>query len=263
VPKTAKRAIFYAILLAAWEAVHVWGPWPHYLLPGPPQVAEALWRGFSDGTLWIGIGVTLRRILLGYSISLVGGVLIGTALGRIRWLDETVGSFLLGLQTLPSICWLPLAIVWFGLSEKAIQFVVIMGAVLAIAIHTGDGVKNIPPIYLRAGRNLGAKGWRLLEKVVLPAALPSILTGAKIGWSFAWRSLMAAELLYVSLGLGQLLMMGRELNDLAQVVAVMIVIVALGQLVDNLVFGRLERRVRRVWGLQAAPEVRARRPTGV
>ncbi len=261
--RSVKRAIFYAILLAAWQAVHVWGPWPQYLLPGPPQVAEALWRGFADGTLWIGIGVTLRRILMGYSISLVAGVLIGTALGRARWLDDTVGSFLLGLQTLPSICWLPLAIVWFGLSEKAIQFVVIMGAVLAIAIHTGDGVKNIPPIYVRAGRNLGARGWRLLEKVVLPAALPAILTGAKIGWSFAWRSLMAAELLYVSLGLGQLLMMGRELNDLAQVVAVMIVIVALGQMVDNLVFGRLERRVRRVWGLQAAPEVRPRRPAGV
>jgi NitT/TauT family transport system permease protein len=259
VPAGAKRAIFFALLLAAWQAVHLWGPWPPYLLPGPPQVAAALWRGISDGTLWIGVAVTLRRILFGYSLSLAAGVVVGLVLGRVRWLDETVGSFFLGLQTLPSICWLPLAVVWFGLSEKAIQFVVIMGSVLAVTIHTSDGVKNIPPIFVRAGRNLGASGWRLMTRVVFPAALPSILTGAKLGWSFAWRSLMAAELLYVSLGLGQLLMMGRELNDMAQVVAVMLVIIALGLLVDNLVFGRLEGRLRRVWGFSAASNGRGRR----
>ncbi len=133
-----------------------------------------------------------------------------------------------------------------------------MGAVLAVAIRTSDGVKNIPPIHVRAGRNLGANGWRLLLGIILPAALSSILTGAKLGWSFAWRSLMAAELLYVSLGLGQLLMVGRELNDIAQIMAVMIVIITLGQLVDNFVFGKLERRIRRVWGLATAVAGRPR-----
>jgi NitT/TauT family transport system permease protein len=250
--------LFFAALLAGWQAAHLWGPWPSYLLPGPVQVAEALWGGFADGTFLIGIGVTLKRLLLGYSLSLVLGTLIGVLLGRVPWVDETAGSLMLGLQTLPSICWLPLAIIWFGLNEKAIQFVVIMGAILAIAIHTSDGVKNIPPIYVRAGRNLGARGWRLLFGIILPAALPSVLTGAKIGWSFAWRSLMAAELLFVSLGLGQLLMVGRELNDIAQVMAVMLVIIALGLMVDNLVFGKLERRMRRVWGLAAALPVRGR-----
>jgi NitT/TauT family transport system permease protein len=126
-----------------------------------------------------------------------------------------------------------------------------MGAVLAITIHTADGVKSIPPIYVRAGQNLGARGWRLLTEILLPAALPSVLTGAKLGWSFAWRSLMAAELIFVSLGLGQLLTAARELNDIAQVMAVMIVIIGLGLLVDHLIFGRLERRIRRIWGLQA------------
>src|SRR5262249_27015370 len=150
------------------------------------------------------------------------------------------------------ICWLPLSIIWFGLSEKAIQFVVIMGALLAIAIHTDDGVKNIPPLFEKAGRNMGARGWRLLWQVILPASLPSIMSGAKLGWSFAWRSLMAAELLYVSMGLGQLLMVGRELNDMAQVIAVMVVIIALGLLMDHLIFGRMERAVRRRWGLAGA-----------
>jgi NitT/TauT family transport system permease protein len=258
VQRNASRALFFLAALGGWQAAHLWGPWPSFLLPGPVQVAESLWGGFADGTFPIGILISLRRLLLGYSVSLVFGTVLGMVLGRVAWVDDTVGSVLLGLQTLPSICWLPLAIIWFGLNEKAIQFVVIMGAVLAIAIHTSDGVKNIPPIYVRAGRNLGARGWRLLLGVILPAALPAILTGAKLGWSFAWRSLMAAELLFVSLGLGQLLMVGRELNDIAQVMAVMLVIIALGLIVDNFVFGKLELRMRRVWGLAAAMPGRGR-----
>jgi NitT/TauT family transport system permease protein len=244
----ARRLLFYGGLLAAWQAVHAWGPWPAWLVPGPVQVGNALVQGFADGTYLLGIWVSVRRLVIGYGLSLVVGVTLGLLVGRVRWAEETIGSLMLGLQTLPSICWLPLAILWFGLSEHAIQFVVIMGALLAIAIHTDDGVKNIPPIYEKAGRNMGARGWRLLLRVVLPAALPAVMTGAKLGWSFAWRSLMAAELLYVSLGLGQLLMMGRELNDMAQVEAVMLVIIALGLAVDHLVFGRLERAVRRRWG---------------
>ncbi|HKY34210.1 MAG TPA: ABC transporter permease [Candidatus Polarisedimenticolia bacterium] len=253
-----RRLTFYAALLAAWQALHVWGPWPPYLLPGPLQVLESLIAGFADRTFLIGIWVSLRRLAIGYALSLVLGVALGLWVGRVRWAGDTVGSLLLGLQTLPSICWLPLAIIWFGLSEAAIQFVVIMGALLAIAIHTDDGVKNIPPIYIKAGRNMGARGAALLWRVLLPAALPSILSGMKLGWSFAWRSLMAAELLYVSMGLGQLLMMGRELNDMAQVVAVMMVIIALGLMVDHMIFGKLERGVRRRWGLlDAAGKARA------
>jgi NitT/TauT family transport system permease protein len=166
-----------------------------------------------------------------------------------RWLKETLGMLVMGLQALPSICWLPLALLWFGLNPEAILFVVVMGSVLAIAQATEDGVRNTPPIYLRAASNLGARGWQLYPYVVLPAALPSIITGMKLGWSFAWRSLLAGELLYALPGLGNLLLMGRELNDMAQVMAVMLVIILLGLVTDQLVFGSLERRVRDRWGL--------------
>ncbi len=194
------------------------------------------------------MGVSVQRILVGYLISLVFGIGLGLLVGRFKFLDETVGSLMVGLQVLPSICWLPLAILWFGLSEAAIQFVVIMGALLSIAIATDSGVKNIAPLYLRAARTMGISGIDLYTRVVLPAALPSVASGMKLGWSFAWRSLMAGELLFVSVGLGHLLQTGRELNDMAQVVAVMIVIVCVGLFFDQLVFARLERHLRRLWG---------------
>lgn len=244
-----RRIVFFIALLAVWQAVAFIGPWPEYLLPSPLSVVQTLARGFQNGTFLIGIAVSMERILIGFGISAVAGMALGLALGRIRVLDETLGSLVLGLQTLPSICWLPLALLWFGLSETAILFVVVMGALLSITLATEAGVKNTPPLYLRAARNLGASGWRLYALVILPAALPAIITGMKLGWSFAWRSLMAGELLYVSLGLGQLLNMGRELNDMSQVIAVMLVIIAIGLAVDRLIFAPLESRVRERWGL--------------
>lgn len=192
----------------------------------------------------------MKRLLIGYFISVIFGTLIGLVIGKIRVLDETVGGFFVGLQTLPSICWLPLAILWFGLSESAITFVVVMGSLLSVTIATDSGVKNIPPITLRAGQNFGAKGTKMFLNVVLPAALPSIVMGYKQGWSFAWRSLMAGEILFVSLGLGHLLNMGRELNDMSQVIAVMIVIVAIGIVMEMMVFGTVEKKVRIIWGLE-------------
>jgi NitT/TauT family transport system permease protein len=245
-----RRIVFFIALLAVWQALTLIGLWPEYILPSPLSVVQTLARGFQNGTFLIGIAVSMERILIGFGISAVAGMALGLALGRIRVLDETLGSLVLGLQTLPSICWLPLALLWFGLSETAILFVVVMGALLSITLATEAGVKNTPPLYLRAARNLGASGWRLYALVILPAALPAIITGMKLGWSFAWRSLMAGELLYVSLGLGQLLNMGRELNDMSQVIAVMLVIIAIGLAVDRLIFAPLESRVRERWGLQ-------------
>ncbi len=244
-----RPAAFFVMLLAAWEGLFRLHVWPDYLFPAPSEVLGTLARGFSRGTFTIGIAASLGRLLEGYAIAMSVGLVLGLLMAQWRWLKETLGLLVLGLQTLPSICWLPLAILWFGLNQRAILFVIVMGAVLSIAQATEDGVRNSSPVYLKAARNLGARGWRLYSSVILPSALPSIVTGMKLGWSFAWRSLMAGELLYTLPGLGNLLNMGRELNNMSQVVAVMLVIVALGLISDRLVFAALERRVRERWGL--------------
>jgi NitT/TauT family transport system permease protein len=244
-----RQVVFYVLLLLLWEGIARLGIWPDYLFPGPLAVADTLVSGITAGSYLVGALSSLRHIIIGYGISLVLGVVLGVLIGRYRLIEETLGSLVLGLQALPSICWLPLAILWFGLSEQAVLFVVVMGALFSITLGVDAGIKNTPPVYLKAARNMGAKGLALTLQVVLPAALPAILTGLKQGWSFAWRSLMAAELLYYSLSLGNLLQSGRDLNDVAQVVAVMLVIIAIGVTVDALIFNPLERRVRTRWGL--------------
>ncbi|MBI3324306.1 MAG: ABC transporter permease [Candidatus Omnitrophica bacterium] len=244
-----RRGLFFIGLLLVWQLCAAVRVWPEFLFPSPRAVADTLVKGIRNGSLPLAIGASLMRLAIGYSLSLAIGLPLGLLVGCIRWLDQTVGALLLGLQTLPSICWLPLALLWFGLNERAIIFVVVMGAVLSVSLAAEDGVKNVPPLYLRAARNMGAAKARLYTSVVFPAAFPTIVTGMKLGWSFAWRALMAGELLYGNLGLGQLLMTGRELNDMAQVIAVMCVIVALGLVVDRLVFAPLERAVRARWGL--------------
>ena len=241
--------IFYGLLVLIWEAVSRFGIWPPYLFPSPKDVLNAFVYGLQDKSFLMGMTVSVQRIVIGYFISVLLGITLGLLIGRFKILDETIGSLILGLQVLPSICWLPLAILWFGLSEQAIQFVIVMGAFLSIAIATDSGIRNIPPIYVRAAKTMGVKGFALYRRVILPAALPSIITGMKLGWSFAWRSLMAGELLFVSVGLGQLLQTGRELHDIAQVVAVMIMIMTIGLVFDRLIFAELEKRIRLKWGV--------------
>jgi NitT/TauT family transport system permease protein len=248
-----RRLAFYLALLALWQAIANSGIWPDYLFPTPGEVFNDLVAGFQGSGLYLQATlVTLQRLAIGYAISLVLGVTLGLLMGRVRLFNETVGSLVLGLQALPSVCWLPLAVLWLGLTEQAIIFVVIMGALFSITLGVDAGVKNTPPIYLKAARNLGARGLALSLQVVMPAALPAILTGLKQGWSFAWRSLMAGELLFFTLSLGNLLETGRDLNDAGQVVAVMFVIIAVGVAINSLLFAPIERRVRERWGLQSA-----------
>jgi NitT/TauT family transport system permease protein len=244
-----KLVIFYLILIGLWQGLSLLKIWPEYIFPTPVGVVKTLIAGFEDKTFIIGILVSMKRILIGYGLSIVIGLCLGLLIGRVKTLDETLGTLVLGFQALPSICWLPLALLWFGLSESAMQTVVILGSLFSIIIGADTGVKNVPPIYIRAARTMGASGFHLYTKVIMPAALPSIISGFKQGWSFAWRSLMAAELLYVGLGLGHLLMMGRELNDMNQVIAVMIVIIVIGMVVDRLIFAKIENKIRERWGL--------------
>ena len=243
-----RRAIFFSLLLVGWETLSRLGPWPDYLMPGPLAVGEAIADGLRSGLFVRGAGVSLLRLAIGYGISLIGGVLLGTLLVRFKALQDTLGALIVGLQALPSVCWLPLAILWFGLNEQAIIFVVVMGSLFSIVLGVQGGIANTSPIFVKAARNLGATGLRLYTRVVLPSAFPTILGGLKQGWAFAWRSLMAAELLYFSLSLGNLLQTGRDLNDAAQVMAVMALIIAIGVAFNQLLFAPLERRVAERWG---------------
>ena len=244
-----RRIVFYAVLFALWELLSRSGIWPKYLFPGPIKVLTTLIDGLASGTFVTATWVSVQRLAIGYGISLVLGLILGLLIGRNPILDETLGSLVLGLQALPSVCWLPLAILWFGLNERAIIFVVVLGALFSIILGVEAGVKNTPPLYLKAATTLGAKGIAVYTQVVLPAALPAILSGLKQGWSFAWRSLMAGELLYFTLSLGNLLQTGRDLNDAAQVMSVMILIVIVGVSIDQVLFAPFERRVRERWGL--------------
>ena len=243
-----KSWIFYAALLILWEIACRIELWPRFLFPSPSDVFQTLTGGFYDKSFLFAAWSSLQRITIGYSISLFFGVILGILIGHIKLLDETIGSFLGMLQVLPSICWLPLAILWFGLSEAAIQFVVVMGALLPIAISTDSGIKNVPPLFVRAARTMGIRGPSLYLRVTLPASLPAIVTGMKLGWSFAWRSLMAGELIFVSVGLGQLLQTGRELHDMSQVMAAMLIIMMIGLTFNHLIFTPIEMTVRKRWG---------------
>jgi NitT/TauT family transport system permease protein len=247
-----RQAIFYTVLVAVWVILAKSKVWPPYVFPTPTGVYDSLRAGFADHSFWIAIAVSMKRMLLGYSLSVVLGMILGLGVASNKFLEETVGGLLVSLQSLPSICWLPLAVLWFGLTEKAILFVVVMGSLLSVTIAMETGRHQMPKIYGMAGRNLGAKGFKLFWYVLLPASLPFILTGLKQGWAFAWRSLISGEMIFVSLGLGQLLMMGRDLNDMSQVIAVMLLIIAIGYVVDGLVFKTFERRLQRRWGLSTA-----------
>jgi NitT/TauT family transport system permease protein len=222
------------------------------LAPSPIAVAQAILASAREGTLLRAVVTSVARLAVGYGVSLLLGVPIGIALARSRFTKESVGPIVLGLSSVPSICWLPLAILWFGLSEWAIQVVVVLGAALPIAVATENSVRNVPPSIERAAKTMGAQGALLMLTVTLPAAFPGILGGAKLGWTFALRSLMAGELLFVSGGLGQLLETGRDLGDTALVLAVVVVIVALGRASEALLFARADRLIARRWGLGGA-----------
>jgi NitT/TauT family transport system permease protein len=241
-----------AIALAAWQAV-VWSHWrPDYVLPGPAKVADALRQQISSGDLWTAIATTMQRAVIGFALALAVGVVVGAAVAQSRILRSAIGSFITGLQTMPSIAWFPLAILLFQLSSGAMYFVIVLGAAPSIANGLLSGVDNLPPLLLRAGRTLGARGWTMFRHVVLPGALPSFVAGIKQGWAFAWRSLMAGELIVIvanQRSIGERLEHARQLSDSATLIAYMLVVLVIGIVLDALVFGAAERAVQRRWGL--------------
>src|SRR5947207_14532435 len=225
--------------------------WSPVLLPSLLRVAYYLKGAIEDGPLGHATVIPMRRFLIGYFIGIVVGLPLGLLIARWNLLRDTLGTTALGLQTLPSVCWVPLALLWFGQTEAAMLFVVVMGTLWSVIIATETGVRNVPPIYRRAALTMGSKRLHMWFKVILPAALPFIVSGMKQGWAFAWRSLMAAEI-YVTIltgfGLGQLLHFGREQHAMEQVIGIMIVIVVIGLLVDKSLFSPVERFLHRRWG---------------
>lgn len=245
-----KKIAFYVGIVLVWQALDVANIWPDNVFPSPYDVGEDLWYGAADGTLWIGIGTSLWRLAAGFSLAVVGGIALGIFMARVPTVNETIGSVVLGLQSIPSVAWAPLAIIWFGLTDAGIIFVTVAGALFAVTINTYTGVKSINPDFIAAAQNMGAKGEQLITKVLIPAAFPYLITGFKQGWAFGWRGVVGAELLFSFLGLGFLLNVGRQLSDVSQVIAMMIVIMVIGIVIDGLIFKRLEDKVMARWGLR-------------
>jgi NitT/TauT family transport system permease protein len=243
--------IFLVGLLAVWEGVVRAGLSSAMLLPSPLDVGRYFVSAVQDRTLLESSYVTMKRLMLGYIFGLVLGLPLGLLNARFKFFGCTIGLLALGLQTLPSVCWAPLALLWFGQTESAMFFIVIMGSLWSITLAAEAGVRNVPPIYARAARTMGSSGFHTWVKVIFPASLPFVVSGMKQGWAFAWRSLMAAEI-YITImtgfGLGHLLHYGRELHAMDQVIGIMIVIIVIGLVADKTLFSPVERFMHRRWG---------------
>ena len=242
---------FFALLVLLWHWLVQRGTLNSLIIPDPSAVWEYLVGAVKDHTLLDASMVTMRRLLIGYGISIVLGIPLGLLNARFKVCQDTIGVLALGLQTLPSVCWVPLALLWYGQKESAMLFVVIMGSLWSMVIATDNGVRNVPPIYSRAARTMGSRPLYMLVFVMLPASLPFVVSGMKQGWAFAWRSLMAAEI-YVTIvsgaGLGTLLDNGRSLGAMDQVVGIIVVIIVIGLLADKILFSPWESFLHRRWG---------------
>jgi sulfonate transport system permease protein len=240
------------LVIVVWQLV-VWSGWrPTYVLPAPATVFDRLLSDLFTDDLPVAVGITLRRALTGYLVALLVGVLLGLAIVRFRLLRAAIASLITGLQTMPSIAWFPFAILLFGLTEQAILFVVVLGAAPSVANGLIHGVDHIPRILTRAGTVLGARGIARYRYIILPAAFPAFVGGMSQAWAFAWRSLMAGELLVIIAqepSVGVRLQLAREFSDAPGLLATMIVVLVIGATVDIVGFGFLQRQVRSRWGL--------------
>jgi NitT/TauT family transport system permease protein len=251
----ANIVLFLAAFVGIWQLVFTLGIWPKVSMPSPAMVAESFVQLIQNITLITSIGMTMWRLAIGFAISITIGVGIGLAMVKFTGFGNTMSSFAVGLQSFPSVAWVPFAILLIGLNDFGILFVVVMSSVFSVMISTYSGINNIPPIYIRAARNMGARGLSLFRYVMIPAATPSLIVGIKQAWSFAWHALIGAEILIAaSVGLGHILLVGREFQLMDQIIASMITIFAIGLLFDRLVFSKLEDKVRDRWGLKQSSE---------
>ena len=245
------KLLAIAIVIGAWELVYLSGWKSAAILPSPAAVFSDLWAQAHHVLLWQAIATTLRRAVIGFGMALVIGVVIGALVSRIKPLRAAVGSMITALQTMPSIAWFPFAIILFGATTNAILFVIILGAAPSIANGLIAGVDYTPPLLLRAGHTMGLGRIAMYRHLILPASLPSFVAGLKQGWAFAWRSLMAGELLVIIMGqpsIGVLLSTFQDQSAMASTISIMIVILVLGIAVD-LIFTRVDAAIRRRRGI--------------
>ncbi len=238
------------LVIGVWEIIHLTG-WKQLVLPGPGTVFANLWAQMQHAQLWQAIDITMRRAVVGFALSVLIGAVIGALVSRIRPLRAATGSLITAMQTMPSIAWFPFAIILFGATTNAIIFVIVLGSAPSVANGLITGADYIPPLLLRAGKTMGLSRVAMYRHLILPASLPSFVSGLKQAWAFAWRSLMAGELLVIILGqpsIGALLSAAQDQSDMATAIAIMIVILALGIIIDML-FSRSDAVIRRRRGM--------------
>ena len=247
---TLSLVIFISVFLAVWQLVYMSEVLPKLSLPSPLAVGQTITELVLDFTLVKGTAFTLWRLFLGFLISLTLGLIIGLLMIKFQQFGKTMSSFAVGLQSFPSIAWIPFAILLIGFNDSGILFVVVMSCVFSVMLSTYSGLRNVPPIYIRAARNMGAKGFTLFRYVLIPAATPTLIMGMRQAWSFAWHALIGAEMLITTLvGLGYILSVGREFSNMSQIIATMIVIFTIGLIFDRVVFIKIEEKIRDRWGL--------------
>ncbi len=244
------KVLAIGLVLGVWELITLSG-YKKNIWPATGPTLANLWDQLKTALLWKAIGDTLQSAVIGFAVALLIGAVIGALVSRIPPLRAAVGSLITGLQTMPSIAWVPFAILLFGPNDTAILFLVILGAAPSIANGLITGVDYTPPLLLKAGAIMGLRRLSLYRYLILPASLPAFVAGLKQGWAFAWRSLMAGELIVLVLNqpsLGELLNNDQSLSDLESATAIMIVILIIGLVVDGL-FGAADKTIRKRWGL--------------
>ncbi len=245
-------AIAIGVFLGVWQLVFDLKVYPSFLLPSPAIAFSRLLTLAENGSLGLAVGATLGRLVAGFTISVISGTIVGLLMSNFRRFGKTMSSFCLGLQSFPSIAWVPFAILIIGLNNYGLLFVMVISSVFSMMISTYNSVRNIPPIYLKVAKNMGVRRVSLLRSVMLPASMPQMVTALRQTWSFSWHALIGAEMIFgISVGLGELLYYGSEFSEMNQVIATMIVIFVIGFVADRLVFQRLEDSVRSKRGLMS------------
>ncbi|GAA3241751.1 ABC transporter permease [Pseudonocardia petroleophila] len=243
------------VVIVAWQALWASAMFPEFKLPAPLAVAEQFSRIVVDGSIWSITWTSVGRAIIGFLVAVAIATPLGLLVAKVPFVRTAIGPLLSGMQSLPSVAWVPAAVLWFGLTDATIYFVVLLGSVPSIANGLVSGIDQVPPILGRVGDVMGAGRLASARLILLPAALPGYLQGCKQGWAFAWRSLMAAEIIATSpqlgVGLGAYLKQGSDVNNIAGVISAIVLILIVGVGIELLVFKPLERRVLRTRGLAA------------